>query len=129
MALFHLEELKTTEKETDKKYGLLYQDQIILNCDEEDKEAIEQLAHQLNIIYANHEIGIRAGTKLVEYYQELILKTLTDKLDNIDNMYAMKKMLTETANELEKLVTRITAMNEAGKFDKKTEKEEIALKE
>lgn len=129
MALFHLEELKTTEKETDKKYGLLYQDQIILNCDEEDKEAIEQLAHQLNIIYANQEISIRAGTKMIEYYQELILKTLTDKLDNIDNMYAMKKMLTETANELEKLMTRITAMNEAGEFDKKTEEEEVALKE
>ena len=115
MSLFYTNKLKDKEG----KYGLHYKDQVILTYTEEDTQAIEDLAQQLNWIYAEQEISIKASTKLIEYYQELILKTLTDKLSEIDNMYAMKKMLTETSQELERLINRISTMNKAGMFDKK----------
>lgn len=116
MALFYLKKL---EKNETHEYGLHYQDQVILKCDKEDTKAIEELAHSLNKIYAEHEISIRATNKMLEWTLQLITDTLADKLSEIDNMYAMKKMLTESANELEKLTNRIIQMNKEGLFDKK----------
>lgn len=117
MALFYLTELKDQKD----KYGLHYKDQVILKCDEEDKKAINELAQQLNMIYVEQEISIKAATKMIEYYQELILKTLTDKLDDIDNMYAMKKMLTETTKEMEKIITRLTQLQKTQNEEEKEE--------
>lgn len=119
MALFYLKKL---EKNETPEYGLHYQDQVILKCDKEDTKAIEELAHRLNEIYAVHEINIKATNKMLEWTLQLITDTLTDKLSEIDNMYAMKKLLTESANELEKLTNRIIQMNNEGLFDKKTTK-------
>lgn len=45
--------------------------------------------------------------KLTEFSQELISNTLSDKLADIDNMYAMKLMLKEMTSMIEDLIPQL----------------------
>lgn len=49
--------------------------------------------------------------KLTEFLQELISSTLSDKLADIDNMYAMKLMLKEMTSMIEDLIPKLENMN------------------
>lgn len=88
----------------------------------DDKKIIDvpnqALGEELELIFAEIEeeyltelnklhIGMEASIKVAEYYQALISNTLSDKLNDIDNMYAMKKMLEETADVFEDLITKL----------------------
>ena len=88
----------------------------------DDKKIIDvpnqALGEELELIFAEIEeeyltelnkvnIAMEASIKVAEYYQALISNTLSDKLNDIDNMYAMKKMLEETANVFENLIEQL----------------------
>lgn len=88
----------------------------------DDKKIIDvpnqALGEELELIFAEIEeeyltelnkvnIAMEASIKVAEYYQALISNTLSDKLNDIDNMYAMKKMLKETADIFEDLIEKL----------------------
>lgn len=88
----------------------------------DDKKIIDvpnqALGEELELIFAEIEeeylnelnkvnIAMKASMKVAEYYQALISNTLSDKLNDIDNMYAMKKMLEETADVFEDLIEKL----------------------
>lgn len=88
----------------------------------DDKKIIDvpnqALGEELELIFAEIEeeyltelnkvnIAMEASTKVAEYYQALISNTLSDKLNDIDNMYAMKKMLEEAADVFEGLIEKL----------------------
>ena len=88
----------------------------------DDKKIIDvpnqALGEELELIFAEIEeeyltelnkvnIAMQASIKVAEYYQTLISNTLSDKLNDIDNMYAMKKMLEETADVFEDLIKKL----------------------
>ena len=88
----------------------------------DDKKIIDvpnqALGEELELIFAEIEeeyltelnkvnIMMQASMKIAEYYQTLISNTLLDKLSDIDNMYAMKKMLEETTDVFEDLSTKL----------------------
>lgn len=50
---------------------------------------------------------ITAGNKMLDFFQEIITKTLQDKLSEIDTMYALKTMLKETVKSLEQIAGRV----------------------
>lgn len=83
----------------------------------------QALGEELELIFAEIEeeylnelnkanIAMRVSMEIAEYYQTLISNTLSDKLNDIDNMYAMKKMLGETADVLEDLITKLEKVEE-----------------
>lgn len=88
----------------------------------DDKKIIDvpnqALGEELELIFAEIEeeyltelnkvnIAMESSIKVAEYYQALISNTLSDKLNDIDNMYAMKKMLEETADVFENLIEKL----------------------
>lgn len=88
----------------------------------DDKKIIDvpnqALGEELELIFAEIEeeyltelnkvnIAMESSIKVAEYYQALISNTLSDKLNDIDNMYAMKKMLEETADVFEDLIKKL----------------------
>lgn len=88
----------------------------------DDKKIIDvpnqALGEELELIFAEIEeeyltelnkvnIAMEASTKVAEYYQALISNTLSNKLNDIDNMYAMKKMLEEAADVFEGLIEKL----------------------
>lgn len=88
----------------------------------DDKKIIDvpnqALGEELELIFAEIEeeyltelnkanIAMQASIRVAEYYQALISNTLSDKLNDIDNIYAMKKMLEETADTFEDLITKL----------------------
>ena len=88
----------------------------------DDKKIIDvpnqALGEELELIFAEIEeeyltklneanIVMQASMKIAEHYQTLISNTLSDKLNDIDNMYAMKKMLEETADVFEDLIEKL----------------------
>ena len=94
----------------------------------DDKKIIDvpnqALGEELELIFAeleqenlnqliNMKISMKAATQAAEFYQELIKITLEDKLSEIDNMYAMKKMLEETTKSFESLIERLQSLEKA----------------
>lgn len=93
----------------------------------DDKKIIDvpnqALGEELELIFAEIEeeyltelnkvhIAMKASIKVTEYYQTLISNTLSDKLNDIDNMYAMKKMLEETADVFEDLIKKLETVKD-----------------
>ena len=93
----------------------------------DDKKIIDvpnqALGEKLELIFAEIEeeyltelnkvhIAMEASIKVAEYYQALISNTLSDKLNDIDNMYAMKKMLEETADVFEDLIEKLETVKD-----------------
>ena len=120
---FSLDEMKTEGEE--RVYHLNYGEQGLMSCTDEEKQVIEQLVINLNRILLENEVETKSYRMMMEFYQKVIADTLADKLAEIDNMYAMKKMMEEITQSLENMANRITAMNENGDFDKIDEKGEI----
>ena len=50
--------------------------------------------------------------KLTEFSQELLANTLSDKLSDLDNMYALKLMMKETMDVFEGLIQKIESAKE-----------------
>ena len=88
----------------------------------DDKKIIDvpnqALGEELELIFAEIEeeyltelnkvnIAMEASIKVAEYYQALISNTLSDKLNDIYNMYAIKKMLEVTSNVFEDLIEQL----------------------
>lgn len=61
------------------------------------------------------EKEVYASSKLTDFYQELILSTLEDKLSDIDTMYAMKLMLKELTEAFEGLIPVMEKIGEKSK--------------
>ena len=93
----------------------------------DDKKIIDvpnqALGEELELIFAEIEeeyltelnkvnIMMQASMKIAEYYQTLISNTLSDKLSDIDNMYAMKKMLEETTDIFEDLIEKLETVKD-----------------
>lgn len=88
----------------------------------DDKKIIDvpnqALGEELELIFAEieeeyltqmvkAEASIQARDTVIQYYQEIILKVIEDKLSDIDTMYALKTLLKETADTLKDTIEMI----------------------
>ena len=80
---------------------------------EEQRQLVELAPTYGNKVNIAMEASIKALD--AEYYQTLISNTLSDKLNDIDNMYAMKKMLEETADFFENLIEELEKIKDLNK--------------
>lgn len=113
-----------THREKDKGY-------VIIRIDTENKDIEEEIfetkheetAAKLEEIFAKMEhdfnkreytasIELSAMSKMVEFYQKIIVDILEDKLSNIDNMYALKTMLKEIEQTLQKSIVAVEEAKE-----------------
>ena len=120
MSLWTYEKIEKTEEfvvlKIDDTEKMDEKEEIIIVKDEETAKQLEQIfaamddkCYQEKAIL---QIEIKATGKLVEFYQTLITNLVEDKLDNIDNLYAMKTMLKEMATMLEDLIPQIESMKD-----------------
>ena len=96
---------------------ILKKEEIIIVKDEETAKQLEQIFAEMDDKCYQEKMvlqtEIKATGKLVEFYQTLITDLVEDKLDNIDNLYAMKTMLKEMATMLQDLIPQIESMKES----------------
>lgn len=105
-----------------KIYRLLYGEQAVLECTDDEKDFVNELVYKLNDILIENEIEAKAYLIALEFYQKIIMDTLSDKLSDIDNMYAMKKMMDEICHNIEGLYKNLSDMRDDGidgEFDEK----------
>lgn len=119
-----------THREKDKGY-------VIIRIDTENKDIEEEIfetkheetAAKLEEIFAKIEhdfnkreyaasIELSAMSKMVEFYQKIIVDILEDKLSNIDNMYALKTMLKEIEQTLQKSIVAVEKAKEKQEVEK-----------
>lgn len=101
----------SVDKLNETEYQLKYGENGLVKFDEADEiEVFKKLAVGLNNILLEKEVEIQSYSMMMEFYQKVIADTLSDKLDDIDNMYAMKKMMTEICNSLEGLTNRLVEL-------------------
>ena len=120
MSLWTYEKIEKTEEfvvlRIDDTEKMDEKEEIIIVKDEETAKQLEQIfAAMDDKCYQEKavlQIEIKAAGKLVEFYQTLITNIVEDKLDNIDNLYAMKTMLKEMATMLEDLIPQIESMKD-----------------
>lgn len=120
MSLWTYEKIENTEDfvvlRIDDVEKMDEKEEIVIVKDEETAKHLEQIfAGMEDKCYQEKAIlqtEIKATGKLVEFYQTLITNLVEDKLDNIDNLYAMKTMLKEMATMLEDLIPQIESMKD-----------------
>lgn len=76
------------------------------------KEYLDKKDKKLTKEFNDHQIVINSQNKIIDFYQTLIMKTLSDKLADVDNMFAMKTMLKEACDMLEGLIPKLESMKE-----------------
>ena len=108
---FSVEQITGSESE----HQLVYGETGLLSFDEPSEvEVMQKLAVSLNNIMLEKEMEIYSLSMMLEFFQKVIGDTVSDKLDNIDNLYAMKKMMGEICENLEKLGTRLANLKKDG---------------
>ena len=135
IAPFKVNEYKRFQIREENKEIIIYddeaEDQTIL-CKTTDKKEAEELVEKLNTIFAEIETDyaiklvekdllIKACEKMIDYYQEVISNTLKDKLDDLDTMFAMKKMMQETMKALGGLTDKLLQLKEKQEQEQKEE--------
>lgn len=121
MSLWTYEKIENTEEfvvlRIDDVEKMDEKEEIVVVKDEETAKHLEQIFAGMDDKYYQEkavlQIEIKATGKLVEFYQTLITNLVEDKLDNIDNLYAMKTMLKEMATMLEDLIPQIESIKES----------------
>lgn len=102
--MIELDKKFTVEQINESEYHLLYDGRGLLSFDEpSEMEVVQNLTVSLNNILLEKEMEIYFFSKMMELYQKVITDTLSDKLDTIDNLYAMKKLMDEICGNLEQL--------------------------
>ena len=132
---FNVSEYTRFQTREENKEIIIYddeaEDQTIL-CKTTDKKEAEELVEKLNTIFAEIETDhaiqlvekdllIKACEKMITYYQEVISNTLKDKLDDLDTMFAMKKMMQETMKALGGLTDKLLQLKEKQEQEQKEE--------
>ena len=115
--MIELEKKFTVEQITgsESEHQLMYGETALLSFDKPSEvEVMQKLAVSLNNILLEKEMEVYCFSMMMEFYQKVIGDTVSDKLDNIDNLYAMKKMLNEISGNLEKLGTRLAGLKKDG---------------
>lgn len=118
-----------THKEKDGKYVVICMDvehkdkkELIEVEDEDIAQKIEEAFAKLEGEYQEREyitrMELQAATKIVEFYQKLIVDTLNDKLSEIDNMYAMKTMLKEIESTIKSMIPALEELKEKQEVEK-----------
>ena len=72
-----------------------------------DKDELVILAGYLNNKIQECELTVYAGARTIEFLQKIIESSLTDKLSNIDTMYALKQIMNETADTLGQIINTL----------------------
>jgi len=93
-------------------YHLNYGEDTLMFCEEDEKEPLSQLVVALNNILQEKEVETLAYIKMKEFYETLISNTVQDKLKDIDNIYAMKMMLTEMCTQFEGLTKTLEGLSD-----------------
>lgn len=111
----NIEEVFNIKETKENEYCLSYKERELLLCNDEEKEPLSKLVESLNIIFTEKEYEYKSYRMMMDFYQKLISDTLSDKLDNIDNLYAMKKMMTEICNSIESMTKNLKELQDEQK--------------
>lgn len=114
----NIEEVFNIKETKENEYCLTYNERELLLCNDEEKEPLSKLVETLNIIFTEKEYEYKSYHMMMDFYQKLISDTLSDKLDNIDNLYAMKKMMTEICNSIESMTKNLKELQDEQKKNK-----------
>ena len=71
----------------------------------------------MNTKLQEQEMMIYAGARTIEFLQKIIESALTDKLSQIDNMYALKQIMTETVDTLGQIMNTIEQQRKGANDD------------
>ena len=105
---FELKNADGNDKEN--RYHLNYGEDTLMLCNEDEKIPISQLVIALNNILQEKEIESLVYMKMNTFYEKLIEDTLQEKLKDIDNMYAMKLMLSEMCSQFDDLIKDVEGL-------------------
>lgn len=82
-----------------------------------DKDELIILASYLNNKLREQEMMIYTGARTIEFLQKIIESALTEKLSQIDNMYALKQIMTQTADTLGQIMNTIEQQHKGANDD------------
>ena len=83
-----------------------------------DKDELIILASYMNTKLQEQEMMIYAGARTIEFLQKIIESALTEKLSQIDNMYALKQIMTETVDTFGQIMNTLEQQRKGANDDK-----------
>lgn len=72
----------------------------------------------MNTKLQEQEMMIYAGARTIEFLQKIIESALTEKLSQIDNMYALKQIMTETVDTFGQIMNTLEQQRKGANDDK-----------